>query len=337
MSVPEQRTPRSCRSNASATIPISKRYSVALLHDARPPPPAAAARVARARHDRRGRRRAPVHAVRRLAAARDARTRDRRAAARARRPRRAPHRRRARARRARRRAARARGARRGRPRRGRRHGRRPRPHRRVPVGRAAPRDPGDGVAARATPRGFAASSSRPSPSRRCRRWRSATSISCSATSGSTSRGGCPRACSATSCCATPCASCCRRRTRRRAAIAPRCRSPSSPARPGRPATRDGLGRDDQRTCRELGGFEPDVRHRTNDAAVSLALVARGLAVTMLPDLVLPRAPPGRRACARIADGPVERAIFAVTRAADAARPSTRALLDAVGAVAARLG
>ena len=29
----------------------------------------------------------------------------------------------------------------------------------------------------------------------------------------------------------------------------------------------------QRTCRELGGFEPDIRHRTNDATVSLALVA----------------------------------------------------------------
>ena len=28
----------------------------------------------------------------------------------------------------------------------------------------------------------------------------------------------------------------------------------------------------QRTCREHGGFEPDVRHRTNDANVSLALV-----------------------------------------------------------------
>ena len=38
--------------------------SVALLHDARPPPPAPAARAARARHDRRGRRRAAVHARR---------------------------------------------------------------------------------------------------------------------------------------------------------------------------------------------------------------------------------------------------------------------------------
>src|ERR687898_1352606 len=48
----------------------------------------------------------------------------------------------------------------------------------------------------------------------------------------------------------------------------------------------------QRTCRQLGGFEPDIRHRTNDATVSLALVARGLAVTLLPDLVLPGRRPG---------------------------------------------
>ena len=45
----------------------------------------------------------------------------------------------------------------------------------------------------------------------------------------------------------------------------------------------------QRTCREHGGFEPDIRHRTNDANV----------------------------------------ILAVTRATDAARPSINALLDAL--------
>ena len=49
-----------------------------------------------------------------------------------------------------------------------------------------------------------------------------------------------------------------------------------------------------RTCRELGGFEPDLRHRTNDATVSLGLVAQGLAVTMLPDLVVPGRSPASR-------------------------------------------
>jgi DNA-binding transcriptional LysR family regulator len=92
----------------------------------------------------------------------------------------------------------------------------------------------------------------------------------------------------------------------------------------------------QRTCRELGGFDPDIRHRANDATISLALVARGLAVTMLPELPLE----GRRrgvALRAIAEGPVDRAIFAATRRTDAARPSTQALVaavrDAAGALA----
>src|ERR671923_93432 len=46
----------------------------------------------------------------------------------------------------------------------------------------------------------------------------------------------------------------------------------------------GMGWDEmtQRTCRDIGGFDPDIRHRTHDATVSLALVASGLAVTRLP-------------------------------------------------------
>jgi len=91
----------------------------------------------------------------------------------------------------------------------------------------------------------------------------------------------------------------------------------------------------QRTCRQHGGFDPDIRHRTNDAIVSLALVARGLAVTLLPDLALPGRLPGI-ALRRVAEAPLERAIFAVTRSSDAARPSTRALLAAIRDAAAAL-
>jgi DNA-binding transcriptional LysR family regulator len=91
----------------------------------------------------------------------------------------------------------------------------------------------------------------------------------------------------------------------------------------------------QRTCRELGGFDPDIRHRANDATISLALVARGLAVTLLPALPLPARHPGV-ALRSIAGGRVDRAIFAATRAADAARPSTKALLAAVRGAAASL-
>jgi DNA-binding transcriptional LysR family regulator len=91
----------------------------------------------------------------------------------------------------------------------------------------------------------------------------------------------------------------------------------------------------RRTCRELGDFDPDIRHRANDSTISLALVARGLAVTMLPELPLPDRYPGL-AVRPIAEGPVSRAIFAATRATDAARPSTQALLAAVRAAAAAL-
>jgi DNA-binding transcriptional LysR family regulator len=83
-----------------------------------------------------------------------------------------------------------------------------------------------------------------------------------------------------------------------------------------------------RACREYGGFEPDIRHRTNDAFLALALVARGLAVALMPGLV----PTGRQSGVkgrRIAEGTLTRSVFAVTRASDAARPSTRALLAAV--------
>ena len=56
---------------------------------------------------------------------------------------------------------------------------------------------------------------------------------------------------------------------------------------------------------------------------------------MLPELALPERDPGV-AVRRIAEAPVSRAIVAVTRAADAARPSTQALLAAIRAAAAPL-
>jgi DNA-binding transcriptional LysR family regulator len=91
-----------------------------------------------------------------------------------------------------------------------------------------------------------------------------------------------------------------------------------------------------RTCRDLGAFDPDIRHRTNDSVTSLALVAQGQAVTLLPLLVRPEAHPGV-AVRAIAEGSVHRTIFTATRAADAKRPSVQALLAAVRAAASGLG
>jgi DNA-binding transcriptional LysR family regulator len=94
----------------------------------------------------------------------------------------------------------------------------------------------------------------------------------------------------------------------------------------------------KRACRELGGFDPDIRHRTNDSVTSLALVAGRQAVTLLPALVDPdpAVHPGI-AVRDIAEGSVYRTIFAATRSADAKRPSVQALLAAIRAAAAGLG
>ena len=81
----------------------------------------------------------------------------------------------------------------------------------------------------------------------------------------------------------------------------------------------------ERTCRTLAGFEPDIRHRTSDAALGIALVQSGIAVTLLPELILPERRPGF-AVRPIAEGGVSRTIFAATRATDARRPSIQALL-----------
>ena len=89
----------------------------------------------------------------------------------------------------------------------------------------------------------------------------------------------------------------------------------------------------QRVCRQHGGFDPDIRHRTNDANISLALVSSGLAVAMVPELALPERHPGI-VLRELAGASVTRAIFAATRTTDAARPSIQALLAAVQDAAA---
>jgi DNA-binding transcriptional LysR family regulator len=84
----------------------------------------------------------------------------------------------------------------------------------------------------------------------------------------------------------------------------------------------------RRTCRALGGFDPDVRHRCSDATLAVALVRRGLAVTLLPALPL-------RGVTGVDRHPIgtDRAIFAATRSADATRPSTQAVLQAIRSTA----
>jgi DNA-binding transcriptional LysR family regulator len=87
----------------------------------------------------------------------------------------------------------------------------------------------------------------------------------------------------------------------------------------------------QRTCREVGGFDPDIRHGANDANIALELVSRGLAVTLLPELPL-LLRHQKVAVRQIAGHTVSRTIFAATRAVDEHRPSTNAGLATIEAV-----
>lgn len=81
----------------------------------------------------------------------------------------------------------------------------------------------------------------------------------------------------------------------------------------------------ERICRSAGGFEPDVRHRANDMALLLDLVARGC-VAIVPALGRPESDP-RVEVRRIAGAGLSRAIFVAVRASDRARPSTSAVVE----------
>jgi DNA-binding transcriptional LysR family regulator len=80
----------------------------------------------------------------------------------------------------------------------------------------------------------------------------------------------------------------------------------------------------QRACRVLGGFTPDVRHRSTDLLVLFTLVGAGHAVTLLPDLV--RAEDDSTLAVRdLAEGPLTRLVFTAVRAATAERPALAAV------------
>ena len=103
-----------------------------------------------------------------------------------------------------------------------------------------------------------------------------------------------------------------------------------------------VGKDDSayaelaiRACRALGGFEPDVRHHSNDLLMLLALVANGQAVTLLPDLV--RADREPSVVVRdVAEARLTRTVFGATRRGSARRPALNALRAALRDTAADL-
>ncbi|MEU4192527.1 LysR family transcriptional regulator [Kribbella sp. NPDC026611] len=67
-----------------------------------------------------------------------------------------------------------------------------------------------------------------------------------------------------------------------------------------------------RVCRELGGFEPDIRYSSDDFLILLELVRTTGAGALLPDLVLGQGAPG--VAVRLpAEGDVGREVFLLTR------------------------
>ena len=77
-----------------------------------------------------------------------------------------------------------------------------------------------------------------------------------------------------------------------------------------------------RACRELGGFEPDLRHASDDFLILLELVRSAGTLALLPDLVLGSARPASR-CAPLAEGAIGRDVFLAHAREPARRPSPR--------------
>jgi DNA-binding transcriptional LysR family regulator len=67
-----------------------------------------------------------------------------------------------------------------------------------------------------------------------------------------------------------------------------------------------------RVCRQLGGFEPDLRYSSDDLLILLELIRTTGAAALLPDLVLGGGAPGV-AIRELAEGTVGRKIYLLTR------------------------
>jgi DNA-binding transcriptional LysR family regulator len=84
-------------------------------------------------------------------------------------------------------------------------------------------------------------------------------------------------------------------------------------------------------CNRLGGYAPDIRHRTDDVMILRALVSSGRAVTLLPALIGTETP--QVAARPLAEGPLRRTIFTAARTAGAQMPAVIAVREALAAAA----
>ena len=81
----------------------------------------------------------------------------------------------------------------------------------------------------------------------------------------------------------------------------------------------------------LGGYEPDIRHRSDDGLILRALVSSGQAITVLPALIGAATP--QVAIRPIAEGPLHRTIFTAARVAASDSPAVLVVRDALGRAA----
>jgi DNA-binding transcriptional LysR family regulator len=86
---------------------------------------------------------------------------------------------------------------------------------------------------------------------------------------------------------------------------------------------------------QLGGFQPDIRHRSDDLTVLLALVGAGQAVALLPDLVDSARDPAI-AVREIVEGTLARLVLAWMRRSSAVHPGVRAVLESLREIAQRV-
>jgi DNA-binding transcriptional LysR family regulator len=87
-----------------------------------------------------------------------------------------------------------------------------------------------------------------------------------------------------------------------------------------------------RICRQLGGFEPDLRYASDDFLILLELVRTTGACALLPELVLDREAEGV-VVRDLEEGPLRRSIFLLTRSART--PAVRVVTEALHEVAQR--
>lgn len=79
-------------------------------------------------------------------------------------------------------------------------------------------------------------------------------------------------------------------------------------------------------CSKVGGFAPDIRYRSPDFSMLLALVGNGLCVALVPGVVAQVQ--SSVTMKAIREGPFGREIFSATREVNAGRPSIETFLDA---------